>query len=317
MQNNRFLRKNVKSGHISISWQPNNRYFKLFLIPVIDNYFIFLTIKIPSPPLRKGKPFLIHTCLFKNHHKWYLSIFDRRTPWIKFIIQPLDVHVCSTSEKLPCDIFRLWHSLPFKPLQYGSKVCLQILVLYHRHDWWILLSLLYLFDKGHTEIFSQCFLNILIVDVNGQNIVTRICVTWYMWSSILIYFRWPSIFPVSHQKIGIWWDLCKYFFKESIKIYGVHRPCPFLMVKHQVEEVISIIWVLYYTIQSLMKTKSRILLLIKSKVTAKYRNCLWTAPQFTSQYLHRYLSYVIHAVSQIDIGNLEVFSWYVVQKIFC
>ena len=37
--------------------------------------------------------------------------------------------------------------------------------------------------------------------------------------------------------------------------------------------VINIIWVLYYTIIFLMKTKSRILLFIKSKVTAKYRNC--------------------------------------------
>ena len=36
--------------------------------------------------------------------------------------------------------------------------------------------------------------------------------------------------------------------------------------KHQVEDVINIIWVLYYTIQFLMKKKSIILLLIKSKL---------------------------------------------------
>ena len=107
VQNNSFLRNNFKSRHIAISRQPNNRYFKLYVIPVIDNYCILLTIKL-LPPLRKGKLLLIHICLFKNHHKCYPSNFDRYTPRINFFIQPLDVPVCSSSEKVSCDSFRLW-----------------------------------------------------------------------------------------------------------------------------------------------------------------------------------------------------------------
>ena len=89
------------------------------------------------------------------------------------------------------------------------------------------------------------------------------------------------------------------------------------MVKHQVEEVIKIIWFLYYKIQYLMKTKRRILLLIQSKVAAKYRNFLWTDPQFTSQFMHIFFSYVVHAASHIDIGNIEIFSWCVVRQMSC
>ena len=49
MQNNHFLCIFLKSGHIAISRQPNNRYYKLCVIPVIDNYWIFLTIKLLTP----------------------------------------------------------------------------------------------------------------------------------------------------------------------------------------------------------------------------------------------------------------------------
>ena len=117
VQNNSFLRNNVNSGHIAISRQPNNRYFKLCVIPVIDNYCIFLTIKL-FPPLRKGKLLLIHICLFKNHHKCYPSNFDRRTPRNNFFIKPLDVPICSPSENVSCDSFPLWQSLLLHLLQH-------------------------------------------------------------------------------------------------------------------------------------------------------------------------------------------------------
>ena len=126
------LRNNVKSRQIEISQQPNNRYCKLCVIPVINNDWIFLKIKILPPP-SKGKLFLIHTCLFKNYHKCYTSKFDRRTPPIKFTTHPLDVHLWYTSEKVSCDSFWLWQSLPFHYLQHGSKVYLNILVLYHHY----------------------------------------------------------------------------------------------------------------------------------------------------------------------------------------
>ena len=89
------------------------------------------------------------------------------------------------------------------------------------------------------------------------------------------------------------------------------------MVKHHVEGVVNILWVFYYKIQFLMKTKSRNLLLIKSKFTANYRNFIWTNPWFTSQYMHRYFSCVIHAASQKDIVDIEKFSWCIVRKHFC
>ena len=99
---------NVNSRNIEIYRKLNNRYCKLCVIPVIDNYFIFLTIKL-LPPLIKGKLLLIRTCLFKNHHKCYPSSFYWLIPWIKFFIQPLDVHVCSPSEKVYFDSIRLVH----------------------------------------------------------------------------------------------------------------------------------------------------------------------------------------------------------------
>ena len=83
MQNNSFLRKDVKSGHFAISWKPKNRYFKLCVITVIDNCCIFLTIKLLLP-LIKGKLLFIHTCIFKNRHKCYPSRFYRCKPQIKF-----------------------------------------------------------------------------------------------------------------------------------------------------------------------------------------------------------------------------------------
>ena len=109
-----FLRNNVKYGHIEISRKPKNRYCKLCIILVIDNYCIFLTVKL-LPPLSKGKLLLIHTCLSNNHHKGYPSRFDRRTQQIKYLIQPLDVHVYSPSENVSCDSFLLWQNHPFTP----------------------------------------------------------------------------------------------------------------------------------------------------------------------------------------------------------
>ena len=144
-QNNSFLRNNVNPGHISISRQPKNRYCKLCVIPIIDNSWTFLRIKL-FPSLSKYKFFLICTCLFKNNQKWFSSSFDCLTPRIQFINHPLDVHIYSPSENVLCDSFRLWHYLPFHPLQHGSKVWPSILVILHRHDWWLLLSLLYIFD---------------------------------------------------------------------------------------------------------------------------------------------------------------------------
>ena len=173
MKNNSFLRNNIKSGKIGIYRQPKNSYCKLCVIPVIDNYCIFLTIKL-LPPLRKGKLIYIHTCLFKNNHKWYSSIFDRRTPHIKFFIQPLDVQVWSPLEKVSCDIFCLCQYLPLHPLQNFSKVCLCILLIFHLHNFWILLSISHLFDKLHTETISQSFLKRFLVDFNGQHIATLI-----------------------------------------------------------------------------------------------------------------------------------------------
>ena len=130
-----------------------------------------------------------------------------RTPQIKFFIQPLDFHICSPSENMYCDSFRLWQSLPFHPPQHGPKVCLQLLILPHRHNCWLLLYFSYCFGKGHTEILSQRFLKILLVDVNGQKIVTWICVTWNIWSLRLIYFRLPIICSVYHQNLV---DDCTY-----------------------------------------------------------------------------------------------------------
>ena len=46
VQNTSFLRNNIKSGHIAISWQPKNRYYKLCGILVIDHYCILLAIKL-------------------------------------------------------------------------------------------------------------------------------------------------------------------------------------------------------------------------------------------------------------------------------
>ena len=152
-------------------------------------------------PLSKGKLLLVITCLFKNHHKLYPSRFDRRTPHISFFIRPIDVHVWSHSEKVSCDSFCLWQYLPLNPLQHVSKFCLQILVLLHRHDCWLLLSLLYFFDKGHTEILYQRFLKIFLVGVNGQNIVTWIYVISNIWSLRIIYVRLPSMYSVSYQNI--------------------------------------------------------------------------------------------------------------------
>ena len=128
-----FCAKMLSLYHIAISWQLNNSYFKLCFILVIDSYCIFLTIKLLNPP-SKGKLLLIHTCLFKNNHKCYPSRFDSRTRWNNFIIQPLDIHIYSPSENVSCDSFRLWQSLLLHPLWHGSKVCLQLLVLYHRYD---------------------------------------------------------------------------------------------------------------------------------------------------------------------------------------
>ena len=109
-----------KSGRSTISQKLNNGYCKICVIPVIDHCRIMLTIKL-FPALSKGKLILIHTCLFRNHHKCYTSSFDHHTPHIKFFIHTIGVHVCSPSEKVSCDSFRLWKSLPLHPLQNGSN----------------------------------------------------------------------------------------------------------------------------------------------------------------------------------------------------
>ena len=124
------MRNNVKSEHIAISQKSNNTYWKLCVIPVMNNYCILLTIKLFSS-LIKGKLFLIYACLFNKHHKFYPSIFYLHTPRIKCFIQPIDVHVWSPSENSSWDIFRLWQYLPFHPLHNGSKVYLNLLVLYN------------------------------------------------------------------------------------------------------------------------------------------------------------------------------------------
>ena len=90
VHNNSFLRSNVKSGNIATYWQPKNMYCKICVIPVIDNYYIFLTLKL-FLPFSKGKIFLIRAFILNNHHKFYPSNFDLRAPNIKFFIQPLDV----------------------------------------------------------------------------------------------------------------------------------------------------------------------------------------------------------------------------------
>ena len=51
-----------------VYWQPNNRYCKLCVIPLIYNYYISLKIKL-LPPLSKRKLLLIHTSIFKNDQK--------------------------------------------------------------------------------------------------------------------------------------------------------------------------------------------------------------------------------------------------------
>ena len=152
---------------------------------------------------------MICTCLFKNNQKWFSSSFDCLTPRIQFINHPLDVHIYSPSENVLCDSFRLWHYLPLYLMKNVSKVCLQILVLFHFRYCWLLLSISYLFDKGHNDILSQRFLNVFLVDVNGQNTITLICVTWNILSLRLIYFRLPRICSVSHHKIGILWAWCR------------------------------------------------------------------------------------------------------------
>ena len=105
-------------------------------------------------------------------------------------------------EKVSCDSFCLWQCLPLHTLQHGYKVCLDIRVPFHCHWLWLILCLLYPFYQGHTEILSQCLLNILLIDANSKNIVTSICVTWNIWYLRLICFKLPSICSVSHHKIG-------------------------------------------------------------------------------------------------------------------
>ena len=182
----------------------------------MDDCCTLLTIKL-LPPLSKGKLLLIRKCLFKNHHKCYPSIFDRRTPRIKFLIQPLGVHPCFPSEKVSCDGFCLWQSLPLHPLQHGSKIWPQLLVPLHRHDCWLLLSLSYRFDKGHTEILSQRFLKILIVDVNGQNIITWICIIRNILSLRFIYFWLPSVVQCPMRKLVDDGTELENIFKDIIK----------------------------------------------------------------------------------------------------
>ena len=112
---------------------------------------------------------MFRVCLFKNHHKCYPSVFERRTPQTDFIMNPLDVHVCSLSKKLSCYSVILWQSLPLNPMQNFSKVCLNILVLLHHRDCWLLLSLSHHFKKGHTDILPLRFLEMfLIMDETPQ-----------------------------------------------------------------------------------------------------------------------------------------------------
>ena len=166
---------NVKSGNIEISWKPNNTCCNFCGVPVIENHCIPLTIKL-FLPLRELKLLLVNTCIFKNHQRWYPSGFDRRTPRINIFIQLLDVNVCLLSEKVCCDHVRLWQSLPLHPLQHFYKVCFQLLVFLRHHDCRIPLSLLYFFDKGHTEILTWRFLKIFLVNLNGWHIITWIFV---------------------------------------------------------------------------------------------------------------------------------------------
>ena len=135
---NKNLRKYLvsRNGNEILVWSWNNP------ISVIDSYYILLTIKI-FPPLIKGGFLLINTCLFKNHHKCYPLSFDHRTPRFAFFIQSLNFYICSPSENLSWDSFLLWQSLSLHPLQHGSNLFLQLLVLFPCHKWLLIISLLY------------------------------------------------------------------------------------------------------------------------------------------------------------------------------
>ena len=122
-------------------------------------------------PLIKGKLLLIHACIFKNHHKCYPSGFDLHTTHIKLFIQPLDVHIWSSSKKVSFDSVRLWQFLPFHHLHRCPKVFLQLLVFFHNRYLQLLISFSCRFYKSLTEILPQKFLEIFLVDDNVRNVV--------------------------------------------------------------------------------------------------------------------------------------------------
>ena len=116
-----------------------------------------------------------------------------------------------------------------------------------------------------------------------------------IWSLRLIYLRLPSIFewPINvlvDDNTGVE----NSFYRDHKKIWREYtmninngKTSSWSSDDHNL--------VIYYTIQCLMKIKSRILLSIISEVTIMHRNCLSNSPKFTSQYIHTYflMSYML------------------------
>ena len=156
------------------------------------------------PPLSKGKPILIHTRLFRNDQKCYPSRFDSRAQQINFFIQPLDVHVCSPSEKISCDSLHLWQSLP---LHYPPTEWLQGFTeaLCNFQPPWLLF-----YTIPPLSIWQGPYWNILPTfpqDIacwyQCKKIIIWICVTRNILSLRIISFKSPSICSLYHHKISI------------------------------------------------------------------------------------------------------------------
>ena len=132
-----FLEKNVKYKHIAIYWQPRNRYCKLCVIPVIDNYCISLTIKL-LPPLSKGNIPLIHICLFKNHHKFHPPGFEFHTP--RIICSSIHLMSMSTPPHNRCLLivsacYSIYNCIPWRFLQVIPATITSDLSFLYLHRW--------------------------------------------------------------------------------------------------------------------------------------------------------------------------------------
>ena len=193
--------------YIVISRQPNNNHFKLYVIPVIDNYWILLKIKLLPPPWAKGNfSWFIHIYLgitTNAIHKYLNAIHGR--------LCLSSIHLMSTSalpQKRRLVIFYTCESL------YPCTIPHRMAPRFYWRSWQFSLSWLLTSTVRPLSIWQEPYWNILptfLQDISRWNQCPKyhnldFCNQKYIILEDYIFQVTNYLFIVL-QKIGKWWDI--------------------------------------------------------------------------------------------------------------